>query len=87
MCDLLWSNQRQCLFLFVSSSLRLVTSSFYPPEYFKMFKKNLIVKYLVCALKKIVSFLHFRMAAEFPPEFTAIPLEDIDPYYQNKKVS
>lgn len=27
-----------------------------------------------------------RMAAEFPPEFTAIPLEDIDPYYQNKKV-
>ena len=26
------------------------------------------------------------MAAEFPPEFTAIPLEDIDPYYQNKKV-
>ena len=29
---------------------------------------------------------HFRMAAEFPPEFTAIPLEDIDPYYQNKKV-
>ena len=31
-------------------------------------------------------FLHLRMAAEFPPEFTAIPLEDIDPYYQNKKV-
>ena len=27
-----------------------------------------------------------RMAAEFPPEFTAIPLEDIDSYYQNKKV-
>ena len=27
------------------------------------------------------------MAAEFPPEFTAIPLEDIDPYYQNKKVT
>jgi hypothetical protein len=26
------------------------------------------------------------MAAEFPPELTAIPLEDIDPYYQNKKV-
>ena len=36
--------------------------------------------------KKLLSFLHFRMAAEFPPEFTAIPLEDIDPYYQNKKV-
>ena len=30
--------------------------------------------------------LPIRMAAEFPPEFTAIPLEDIDPYYQNKKV-
>jgi len=29
--------------------------------------------------------LPIRMAAEFPPEFTAIPLEDIDPYYQNKK--
>jgi hypothetical protein len=26
------------------------------------------------------------MAAEFPAEFTAIPLQDIDPYYQNKKV-
>ena len=36
--------------------------------------------------KKIKMFLHLRMAAEFPPEFTAIPLEDIDPYYQNKKV-
>ena len=31
--------------------------------------------------------LPIRMAAEFPPEFTAIPLEDIDPYYQNKKVT
>ena len=29
--------------------------------------------------------LPIRLAAEFPPEFTAIPLEDIDPYYQNKK--
>ncbi len=29
----------------------------------------------------------YRMAAEFPPELTAIPLEDIDPYYQNKKVN
>ena len=28
-----------------------------------------------------------RLAAEFPSELTAIPLEDIDPYYQNKKVS
>jgi hypothetical protein len=27
------------------------------------------------------------MAAEFPSELTGIPLEDIDPYYQNKKVS
>ena len=31
--------------------------------------------------------LPIRLAAEFPPELTAIPLEDIDPYYQNKKVS
>ena len=30
--------------------------------------------------------LPIRLAAEFPPELTAIPLEDIDPYYQNKKV-
>ena len=29
--------------------------------------------------------LPIRLAAEFPPELTAIPLEDIDPYYQNKK--
>ena len=28
----------------------------------------------------------FRLAAEFPAELTAIPLDDIDPYYQNKKV-
>ena len=32
-------------------------------------------------------FLISRLAAEFPPELTAIPLEDIDPYYQNKKVT
>ena len=31
--------------------------------------------------------LPIRMAAEFPPEFTAIPLEDMDPFYQNKKVN
>ena len=30
--------------------------------------------------------LPIRLAAEFPPDLTAIPLEDIDPYYQNKKV-
>ena len=29
--------------------------------------------------------LPIRLAAEFPPELTAIPLEDIDPFYQNKK--
>ena len=29
--------------------------------------------------------LPIRLAAEFPPELTAIPLEDMDPYYQNKK--
>ena len=37
-----------------------------------------------CALHIILPV--FRMAAEFPAELTAIPLEDIDPYYQNKKV-
>ena len=31
--------------------------------------------------------LPIRLAAEFPPDLTAIPLEDIDPYYQNKKVN
>ena len=27
-----------------------------------------------------------RMAAEFPPELVATPVEDIDPYYADKKV-
>jgi len=27
-----------------------------------------------------------RLAAEFPDELVATPIEDIDPYYQNKKV-
>ncbi len=31
--------------------------------------------------------LPIRMAAEFPPELVATPLEDIDPYYADKKVS
>ncbi len=30
--------------------------------------------------------LPIRMAAEFPPELVATPLEDIDPYYADKKV-
>ena len=36
--------------------------------------------------KKKHSSFFFRLAAEFPAELTAIPLDDIDPYYQNKKV-
>jgi hypothetical protein len=30
--------------------------------------------------------LPIRLAAEFPDELVATPIEDIDPYYQNKKV-
>ena len=30
--------------------------------------------------------LPIRLAAEFPPELVATPIEDIDTYYQNKKV-
>ena len=33
------------------------------------------------------SHVCIRLAAEFPTDLTAIPLEDIDPYYQNKKVN
>ena len=40
----------------------------------------------VCKKCLLIFFLMSRLAAEFPPELTAIPLEDIDPYYQNKKV-
>ena len=29
--------------------------------------------------------LPIRLAAEFPPELVATPIEDIDPYYANKK--
>jgi hypothetical protein len=31
--------------------------------------------------------LPIRLAAEFPDELVATPIEDIDPYYSNKKVS
>ena len=30
--------------------------------------------------------LPIRLAAEFPPELVATPIEDIDSFYQNKKV-
>ena len=30
--------------------------------------------------------LPIRLAAEFPPELVATPIEDIDVFYQNKKV-
>ena len=30
--------------------------------------------------------LPIRLAAEFPDELVATPIEDIDPYYSNKKV-
>ena len=31
--------------------------------------------------------LPIRLAAEFPDELVATPIEDIDPYYSNKKVT
>lgn len=31
--------------------------------------------------------LPIRLAAVFPPELTAVPIEDIDPYYRNQRVS
>ena len=31
--------------------------------------------------------LPIRMAAEFPPQLFATPIEDIDPFYSDKKVN
>lgn len=31
--------------------------------------------------------LPIRLNAVFPPEMTAVPIEDIDPYYRNQRVS
>jgi hypothetical protein len=31
--------------------------------------------------------LPIRLNAVFPPELTAVPIEDIDPYYRNQRVS
>lgn len=31
--------------------------------------------------------LPIRLNAVFPPELTAVPIEDIDPYYRNERVS
>ena len=31
--------------------------------------------------------LPIRLAAAFPPELTAVPIEDIDPYYRNQRVT
>ena len=31
--------------------------------------------------------LPIRLAAVFPPELACVPIEDIDPYYRNQRVS